>query len=121
MRQPVRNLRMLWERLVFARMNPRKHIKFGLYNTEGGFIGGHSQNTGLCCDMWNMRQQIEAAAKLAMALQANPDFFIKLEVASCTCMTKTPDAKFHADDCVYAAAHELWQLLENKNGQAEQA
>jgi hypothetical protein len=113
MREPVRTLKALWERLAFARMNPRRHIRFGLYSTVEGLIGGHSQNTGLCCDMWNMRNQIEVSVRLTEALRQHPEHLVRLTSGSCTCMTKAPEAAFHKPDCVYGAARAVMDLLES--------
>jgi hypothetical protein len=33
------------------------------------------------------------------------------QIGSCTCLTKTPDTKFHSDTCRYRLLHEVSQAL----------
>jgi hypothetical protein len=35
------------------------------------------------------------------------NFLTRLTVGGCTCMTKTPELKYHADDCQYRMATEI--------------
>lgn len=101
---PVTGLPQLRQRI--EQVPPAQHLRFGVYDGKG-FVRGTEQQVRLCCDMWNLREQVAAALRLVEALRADPRYIARLLSGSCTCQTKTPDPAYHSDLCVYAAAVEV--------------
>ena len=98
--------KQLRDRLAAASADPRRRVAFGVCQ-DSGWLRGSSAMVRLCAELWNARKRISAALRLADALDAYPEKYVKLEVAGCTCMTKTHLTEHHADTCVFAAAAAL--------------
>lgn len=59
------------------------------------------------------RQGYGSAPRLQLT-ERHDSFLTRLAVGGCTCMTKTPELQYHAEDCTYRLATEIALALGDK-------
>lgn len=70
----------------------------------------------LLADRASAPQAVRRPLTRQAAIEAITDKLTQIEAAGCTCLTKTPEIKYHAPNCKYRLAVEVEEMLEDALG-----